>query len=74
MEKYIEACQKEIYKTMEKLSHKKICENFGQKEVRKIEDKYLSLVIPYSEEWRKIKVLIEAFDNWCSTYNGEKEW
>jgi len=44
-------------------------ENFGQKEVRKLEDKYLN-ISDYSTGMDAIRDLIMGFDDWASTYNG----
>ena len=49
---------KEIEKYKKALSKKKVYENFGQKEVRKLEDKY-----GYTKE-------IKEFDHWCMNYCG----
>ena len=48
-----------------------IYENFGQKEVRMLKDKfnYTSLVYGSPDE-RKIANLIDNFDEWCMDYNG----
>lgn len=44
-------------------------ENFGQKEVRKLEDKFIDLS-DYSEEMNKNRRLIQMFDEWCMSYCG----
>lgn len=50
---------------------KGIYENFGQKEVRHLEDKYHynDLVYGNSEQREKAQ-LIRNFDNWCMVYTG----
>lgn len=46
-------------------------ENFGQKEVRDLEDKYNFLGLCYgTPEQRQQAKLIEAFHNWCENYTG----
>ncbi len=54
-----------------KAKSKGIYENFGQKEVRMLKDKfnYTSLVYGSPDE-RKIANLIDNFDEWCMDYNG----
>ena len=44
-------------------------ENFGQKEVRKLEDKFIDCS-DYSEVMDKNSRLILLFDEWCMNYCG----
>ena len=48
-----------------------IWENFGQNEVRKIQDKFKYNDLAYgSTEDRKQAQKIDEFDNWCMNYTG----
>lgn len=44
-------------------------ENFGQKEVKKLENKFLDSS-DYSREGKEIMNLLNSFDNWASNYDG----
>lgn len=46
-----------------------IYENFGQKEVREIKDKFIN-ISDYSQEMNNNRRKIEGFDNWCMNYTG----
>ena len=46
-----------------------VIENFGQKEVRSLEDKYIDSS-DYSNDMNKIRIAIEKFDDWCMNYTG----
>ena len=47
-------------------------ENFGQKEVRKLEDKYIgSSSYSYTPEMNQVRDLIQGFDDWAMNYTGE---
>jgi len=48
---------------------KGLYENFGQKEVRKLEDKFINSS-DYSEEMNKNRRLIQMFNEWCMNYQG----
>ena len=48
---------------------KGIYENFGQKEVRKIQDQYINSS-SYTKEMNNNRSLLQNFNNWCMTYNG----
>jgi len=56
---------------------KGLYENFGQNEVRKIEDQYINNS-SYTDEMNHNRDLLQSFNDWCSTYNGEgqthKHW
>jgi len=47
---------------------KGIYENFGQKEVRELRDKYD--IYKQLEDGRYAGDLITSFSDWCATYNG----
>lgn len=58
----------------EKAEKRGLYENFGQKEVRKLEDKYHYNDLVYgSTEERAAADSIRVFDKWASTYNGKKK-
>lgn len=65
--------QRDINKAQNKLiarcEKRGIYENFGQKEVRELEDKWIDLSC-YTTEMNQIRDLIRKFDNWCMQYNG----
>jgi hypothetical protein len=47
-------------------------ENFGQKEVRDLEDKYNYLGLCWgTPEERRLAQLIRDFDDWCMNYTGK---
>jgi len=48
---------------------KGLYENFGQKEVRKIEDKFIDTSC-YSDEMTHKRDIIRMFDEWCMNYCG----
>ena len=60
---------KEQNKLIKIAKTKGLYENFGQKEVRKLEDKFINLS-DYSEEMNKNRRLIQMFDEWCMNYCG----
>lgn len=66
LRKAIEAKRKTLIR---KAQTKGLYENFGQREVRELEDKYLDLS-DYSEDGKLCQNLIGDFDNWCMTYEG----
>lgn len=49
-----------------------IWENFGQDEVRAIEDKFVD-ISNYSSEMNTVRKIIDNFNEWCMTYTGFKE-
>jgi hypothetical protein len=65
--------QTEINNTKQKLINKVkrsgLYENFGQKELRKLEDKYINLG-DYTDEMNENRQLLKNFDEWAQTYNG----
>lgn len=61
-------CRKEIEQIKEKLKKKKVCENFGQEEIRKLYDKYTNY-----EFWSETQLChkaIREFERWCMDYCG----
>ena len=63
----IKNMKKDIEKAKNKLKKSKMKENFGEDEVRKIKDKYASLMTEY---YAKYSYLISSFEDWCATYEG----
>jgi len=51
-----------------KARRKGIWENFGQREVRELRDKYFDSYM--GGDYANVKAL-DAFDNWCMNYTGE---
>lgn len=66
----IKSMRKDIEKAKNKLKKSKMRENFGDKEVRQIRDKYSSLMTDYYTEYSS---LISGFEDWCATYDGVSE-
>lgn len=67
----ISKVRKDIGKAKEKLEGKPVTENFGQREVRKIRDKYNSSFVLDDcnvNERNQILDMINAFDEWCQSY------
>lgn len=62
------ALTKEQNKLITKAKLKGIYENFGQKEVRKLKDKFIDCS-DYSEEMNEARRLIDLFNDWCMNYN-----
>ncbi len=68
-----------VYNEIEKLKKKLIevakikgiYENFGQKEVKMLEDKYINQS-DYSKEMNDIRNLIQRFNDWCSSFDLSK--
>jgi hypothetical protein len=46
-----------------------IYENFGQKEVREIKDKFID-ISDYSPDMNMNRDKLKNFDNWCMNYTG----
>jgi hypothetical protein len=63
------ALTKEQNKLIKKAKTKGLYENFGQKEVKKLEDKFINIT-DYSDEMNKNRRLIQMFDEWCMNYCG----
>ena len=62
------ALTKEQNKLIKIAKSKGLYENFGQKEVRKLEDKFID-TSDYTDEMNKKRRLIELFNEWCMNYN-----
>lgn len=61
----------QIEDTKKKLRKKPITENFGQKEVNRLRDKFSYNERVYgSQKERDIMSLIDLFDSWCQNYTG----
>lgn len=63
------AITKEQNKLIQIAKKKGLYENFGQKEVRKLEEKFINHS-DYSQEMNKNRKLIKLFDDWCMNYCG----
>tara|TARA_B110000240_G_scaffold5790_1_gene6388 strand:+ start:930 stop:1133 length:204 start_codon:yes stop_codon:yes gene_type:complete len=64
--------QKAIAKEQDKLINKVrtngLYENFGQREVRKLEDRFIRSE-SYTDEMNNNRLLIEGFNEWCMNYS-----
>ena len=71
----IKKVEKDIIKTKNRLIAKAekrgLYENFGDKEGRKLEDKYLN-ISSYTDEMNKVRDLFQEFSDWAGYYDGEK--
>lgn len=56
-------------KLIQQAKTKGVYENFGQREVRRLKDKYIDLS-DYSLEMWQVRDAITEFDNWCMNYTG----
>ena len=57
-------------KLKQKAKQKGIYENFGQKEVNDLKDRYDYISLVYgSPEERKIATLLDGFDEWCMNFD-----
>ncbi len=52
-------------------AEKGIYENFGQKEVREIEDKYIDNA-KYTSDMNRRRLQLSEFDEWCMNYIGKE--
>lgn len=52
-----------------KASKNGLYENFGQKEVGKLEEKYIDICL-YSQDENAKRHMINNFNNWCMDYQG----
>ena len=66
LEKEIEKVKNKLIK---KAKSKGLYENFGQNEVRKLEDKHLNSS-DYTDEMNKKRNLIQSFGEWCMNFDG----
>ena len=71
----IDKVRKEIDKYKDKLEQSLFCENFGQKEVNTLREKYdmYTLSDVSVNERNQILSAIDYFDEWCQTYQPVKE-
>jgi len=56
-------------KLIKKAQNNGLYENFGQKEVSNLADKFLE-TSDYTKDMSENRKLIEVFDNWCMNYDG----
>ena len=63
------ALTREQNKLIQTAKKKGIYENFGQKEVRKLEERFINSS-DYSAEMNKNRRLIQMFEEWCMNYCG----
>jgi len=65
--------QKDIKRMKKRLiaeaNKKGIYENFGDTEVRKLQDKYID-ISSYTSEMNAKRQMIDAFADWCMNYTG----
>jgi hypothetical protein len=65
---------KEIVKAKSRLiaiaKTKGISENFGQKEVRKLEERFIDQT-DYSMGMNRYRIALQEFEDWCMNYCGE---
>ena len=64
--KHIKTIKNSLRKKVEKNG---LYENFGQKEIQKLEDKFIN-ISDYSNEMNSKRALINNFNNWCMTFEG----
>lgn len=71
--KAFKGLQRDIDKTRTKLiaraKAKGIYENFGQKEIMVLKEKWFVNGLDYLEE-KNMRNILNEFDNWCAWYNG----
>lgn len=61
------AIEKEQAKLIKKANEKGLYENFGQKEVRKLEEVWINQS-SFTEEMNERRRAIVGFNNWCMDY------
>ena len=69
MNKLNRAITAQQVKLVEKVKKSGLYENFGQTEVRKLEDKFID-ISDYTDEMNTNRFLIESFNGWCVNYCG----
>ena len=60
--------ERDINRAVAKLSKQKSCENFGDKEIRAIKDKWSDYL---HGNWQVVKPFVErlnSFETWCGNY------
>lgn len=65
----IKDLRRDIEQAKKRLSAKKVTENFGASEIRKLEDKYFDLSMYDRSAYHRA---MSAFEDWCQTYTGIK--
>ena len=63
------AIAREQKKLIQKYNKYGLYENFGQKEVRKLENKFIN-ISSYTDEMNQNRNKIQAFNHWCMNFNG----
>ena len=58
------AVKRERSKLIAKVKDNGLWENFGQKEVRKLKDKYID-ISKYTDEMNRRRDIIQDFNEWC---------
>jgi len=71
MKKDITALRHEIYKTQQKLRKSDFSENFGQKEVMRLKDKFIN-ISEYSQDENAKRDMITWLTIWCENYTPRK--
>ena len=69
MNKLNRAITAQQVKLMKKVKKSGLYENFGQNEVRKLEDKFID-ISDYTDEMNTNRRLIQLFEEWCRNYCG----
>lgn len=69
MKKLIKAVEKTKSQLVAKVQRRGLYENFGQNEVKKLQEKFIN-ISSYTDEMNKARELIQDFNEWCMTYNG----
>lgn len=67
MKKDIKALRSDVNKTMAKLEKSDFVENFGQKEVTRLKEKYID-ISEYSQSENEKREVITWFNIWCQNY------
>jgi hypothetical protein len=67
MEKLIKEIEKTKQKLIEKAKKNGLYENFGQNEVRKLEDKHINSS-DYTREMNEKRLIVSRFSVWCMNY------
>lgn len=70
IEKMIAAAKRRLIR---KAARRGLWENFGCKEIRKIEDQNSRMHDVYSQEWREANRQIQEFFEWCGCYEVPRE-
>jgi len=71
MKRTVEQIRKKAKELKNVLKKKKICENFGDKEIKMLKD-YIGI---YGYDWvtrQEIYKILDDFVEWCSNYNNKQ--